>query len=67
MVPRKGSVWHFFFLESGVTDPSSIVIMNLDNFVHRALEVIRKHDGFIDEKQGVHSIDPTDGASAEHP
>jgi hypothetical protein len=40
--------------------------MNLDDFVHRALDVIEELDRLIEEKQGVHGIDPTDGASAEH-
>jgi hypothetical protein len=40
--------------------------MNLDDFVNRALEVIQELDGFIEQKQGVHGIDSTDGASAEH-
>ncbi|CAF2830935.1 unnamed protein product [Rotaria sp. Silwood2] len=51
---------------AGVTGPSSIIIMNLDDFVNRALEVIETLDGFIDEKLGVHGNDPTDDTSAEH-
>ncbi|CAF1420211.1 unnamed protein product [Rotaria magnacalcarata] len=52
---------------SGVTGPSSIVIMNLGDIVHRVLEIIKQLDECIEATIDVHgNSNPTGGASAQH-
>ncbi|CAF1528466.1 unnamed protein product [Rotaria sordida] len=51
---------------TGTTGSSSIIIINVDDFVQRTLTVIRQLDIFIEAKQGVRGSDVTDGASAEY-
>ena len=55
-----------YSLSADATGPSSIVIINIDDFVRRALTVIEELDLFIEEKEGAHGINPNGGASAEH-
>ena len=51
---------------AGATGPSSIAIINIDNFVLQAHAVIEELDKYIKEKEGARDINPTGGASAEH-
>ena len=51
---------------AGITSPSSIVITNLNDFVNRALEVIRKLDELIGENLGAVGINTTDDALVKH-
>ncbi|CAF2079977.1 unnamed protein product [Rotaria magnacalcarata] len=47
--------------------PSSIVIMNLGDIVHRVLEIIKQLDECIEATIDVHgNSNPTGGASAQH-